>query len=77
MQRDPSKRLGSIKGAEELKQHRFFRGIDWEAVYKRELCPPKVPKPDLPRVGIPAEDIYGNFYPADSSKILGWTFISD
>ncbi|OMJ90631.1 hypothetical protein SteCoe_6904 [Stentor coeruleus] len=77
LQRDPAKRLGAVRDAEEIKQHRFFKGIDWDSVYRRELCPPKIPKINPPKTGIPAEDIYGNFYPADSNRILGWTFISD
>jgi hypothetical protein len=46
-------------------------------VFRKELSPPKINKIDIPTSGIPAEEIYGNFYPADDSKILGWSFISD
>jgi hypothetical protein len=77
LQRDPSKRLGSLRDAEEVKMHRFFRGIDWDAVFRRELCPPKGGKVEVPKTGVQAEEIYGNFYNAESSKIMGWTFVND
>jgi serine/threonine protein kinase len=50
--RDPTKRLGhdadetAALGAEQIKAHRFFDGIDWDAVAKRALTPPIVPSPD-------------------------------
>lgn len=37
--RDPSKRIGA-KG---LREHSFFRGIDWERLERREIKPPFVP----------------------------------
>lgn len=45
LNRNPSKRLGAGPGgAEEIKKHPFFNGIDWEAVRDRKLKPPK---PDI------------------------------
>nr|AML77243.1 putative LOV domain-containing protein [Codium fragile] len=41
--RDPSKRLGSKAGAEEIKQHPFFDSIDWQLI--RNEQPPFTPKP--------------------------------
>lgn len=36
------KRLGAgQRDAEEIKEHPFFEGIDWEKVYRRQLKPPK------------------------------------
>lgn len=45
LQRDVPKRLGcrSGRGAEELKSHPFFRGIDWRVVYLQRLSPPLIP----------------------------------
>jgi len=43
--RDPNKRLGGgPKGGTEVKEHAFFSGTDWAAVYNRELTPPFVPQ---------------------------------
>ena len=39
LQRNPEKRLGS-KGGEEVRKHRFFRDIDWDALLRREIVPP-------------------------------------
>ena len=42
---DKSRRLGSMKnGPEDVKAHRWFKGIDWEALVQRKLPPPIVPK---------------------------------
>lgn len=38
---DPKKRLGA-KGAEEIKEHQFFSGVDWENLRRREA--PLIPK---------------------------------
>ncbi|OMJ86471.1 hypothetical protein SteCoe_11963 [Stentor coeruleus] len=77
LQRDPSKRLGAHKDAEEIKKHPFFNGIDWDVVLRKELSPPKVPLPEVPKTGIPAEKIYGMFFTAEYNKISGWTFVSE
>ncbi|XP_062865481.1 cAMP-dependent protein kinase catalytic subunit PRKX [Trichomycterus rosablanca] len=42
---DRARRLGNMKnGAEDVKKHRWFKTIDWEAVPNRKLKPPIVPK---------------------------------
>lgn len=42
---DRTKRLGNMKcGAEDLKRHRWFKGVDWQDVLLRKLKPPIVPK---------------------------------
>lgn len=42
---DRTKRLGNMKnGADDVKRHRFFKNIDWEDVYHKQLKPPIVPK---------------------------------
>lgn len=41
---DTSKRLGNISGgAETVKQHPWFKDIDWDRVYRREVDGPIVP----------------------------------
>ena len=40
LKRDPKQRLGA-HGVSEIKSHPFFEGIDWAAVYRRELKPPR------------------------------------
>ncbi|XP_071734910.1 serine/threonine-protein kinase D6PK-like [Rutidosis leptorrhynchoides] len=41
LQKDPENRLGSLKGAAEIKQHRFFEGLNWALI--RCATPPEVP----------------------------------
>ena len=42
--KDPSKRLGcGNKGAEAIKAHPFFEGVNWEAVYRKMVKPDFVP----------------------------------
>lgn len=43
LHRDPKNRLGSREGANELKRHPFFRGINWALV--RCMKPPKLEAP--------------------------------
>ena len=45
LNRNPSKRLGAgVDGSEEIKQHKFFTGVDWQEVREKRLSPPK---PDI------------------------------
>ncbi|KAM5290576.1 cAMP-dependent protein kinase catalytic subunit PRKX isoform 4-T5 [Glossophaga mutica] len=42
---DRTRRLGNMKnGADDVKRHRWFRTVDWEAVPQRKLKPPITPK---------------------------------
>lgn len=41
--RDASTRLGSEKGAYEIKRHPWFRQVDWEAVLLKKVIPPFKP----------------------------------
>ena len=41
---DPPRRLGGgPKGIKEIKEHEFFKSLDWELAEKRELNPPYIP----------------------------------
>lgn len=40
--KDPKSRLGSVKGAAEIKQHAFFQGLNWALI--RCAVPPELPK---------------------------------
>ncbi|KAJ4971514.1 hypothetical protein NE237_004613 [Protea cynaroides] len=43
LERDPKRRLGSNEGAHEIKQHPFFRGLNWALV--RCMSPPQLDTP--------------------------------
>jgi serine/threonine protein kinase len=41
---DRSRRLGSLKGAaEDVKKHKWFRGVDWKVLFSRQVRAPIVP----------------------------------
>lgn len=42
LQKQPENRLGSLKGAADIKQHRFFEGLNWALI--RCATPPEMPK---------------------------------
>lgn len=42
---DRTRRLGNMKnGAEDIKRHKWFKGVDWDNVLAKKLQPPIVPK---------------------------------
>jgi hypothetical protein len=41
--KDPSKRLGGKRGAEEIKEHPWCKDIDWDKVLKKKVDPPFKP----------------------------------
>ncbi|CAK9256039.1 unnamed protein product [Sphagnum jensenii] len=44
--KNPMKRLGSLRGAGEIKSHSFFEGVNWALI--RCTVPPQIPKPYKP-----------------------------
>ncbi|KAG2328007.1 hypothetical protein Bca4012_037047 [Brassica carinata] len=46
LQRDPKKRLGCLEGANEVKNHSFFKGINWALI--RCTTPPELETPLFP-----------------------------
>eukprot|EP00091_Calanus_sinicus_P011889 TRINITY_DN2681_c0_g1_i3.p1 TRINITY_DN2681_c0_g1~~TRINITY_DN2681_c0_g1_i3.p1 ORF type:complete len:291 (-),score=96.81 TRINITY_DN2681_c0_g1_i3:62-934(-) len=44
LEQDSTKRLGNMKmGTEDVKNHKFFHGIDWSCVDTKKMVPPIVP----------------------------------
>ncbi|OMJ68879.1 hypothetical protein SteCoe_33533 [Stentor coeruleus] len=78
MQRDPNKRLGTKRDAEEVKEHRYFTGVNWEIVLRRELKPPMPIRPIVMPAYIPYEKVYGDLsmLKDQSNSVPGWTFVS-
>ena len=42
LQREPTQRLG-YNGFDEIKSHPWFKEIDWEKLYRKEVVPPFQP----------------------------------
>jgi hypothetical protein len=64
-QRDVDKRVGCRGGgSDELKDHNFFRGVDWNQVYQQKYPPPLIP----PRGEVNAADAFdiGSFDEEDT-----------
>lgn len=55
--RDPLKRLGSYRGANDIKNHPFFRGIKWPLI--RNMTPPSLEVPLLITSSVPELDDKG------------------
>ena len=40
---DKKKRIGCLKnGAEDIKKHKWFRGLNWAALYNKQMASPRV-----------------------------------
>lgn len=47
LERKPARRLGMLSGrANDIKKHKWFEGMDWEALEARKLVPLRKPKED-------------------------------
>ncbi|KAI1184430.1 camp-dependent protein kinase catalytic subunit [Nemania serpens] len=61
---DRSKRLGNISGgSQQVKAHPFFHGIDWHALYHRQIRPPI-----QPNVRYPGDAQCFDVYPEDDGQ---------
>lgn len=78
MQRDPNKRLGAKRDAEEVKEHRYFNGVNWDSVLRREFRPLIPARPVIMPTYIPLEKVYGDLTKPNnlSNIVTGWTFVS-
>ena len=47
LERKPTRRLGMLNGrAADIKRHKWFEGLDWEALEARKVEPPRRPRDD-------------------------------
>lgn len=45
LERKPAKRLGMLSGkAQDVKRHKWFEGLDWEALEARRITPTRKPR---------------------------------
>ncbi len=88
LQKDPSKRLGGgIKDSLEIKEHYYFKDVNWDDVYNKKVIPPKMKRYskalqtyNRPRLFANDDnyDVYnteGNAY--NNNQLPGWSFINN
>jgi len=64
---DKVQRLGCLaKGADDIKRHKFFRGVDWNALHSR-----RIQAPIIPQVSSPLDTHYFEVYPEDDNEGSG------
>ncbi|KAK9078552.1 hypothetical protein SSX86_002609 [Deinandra increscens subsp. villosa] len=56
LEKEPTRRLGYEKGAREIKEHEFFRGVRWNMLTE-VVRPPFIPSRDYDNVGLTVETI--------------------
>lgn len=74
--KNPMKRLGANRGAEEIKEHPFFKDIDWVQAAKRKLNPPPAQIRKIVPQKIPIEQVFENYAGEDKNKLPGWSFVT-
>ena len=81
LERDPSKRLGgSIRDAQEIKEHPYFKDVDWDKVYNKQIKPPTSKSYNnrmmhvyhRPRL-FANDDLFRN----SDNMLSGWSFINN
>ena len=86
LERNPNKRLGgSIKDAQEIKEHPYFKDVDWNKIYKKEIKPPifmdymskSIKYYHKPRVFANEDLLNINSDKPDPYKLMGWSFINN
>jgi hypothetical protein len=75
LERNPKKRLG-FNGAEEVKSHPWFKNLNWEEVYNKQLVPPK---PKCKQVKFFEQNKALDLGSADSKgeELYGWNFVDE
>lgn len=76
LNRDPSRRLGAILDAEEIKKHPFFKKVDWNLVARREQKMPRPSRHSIVPILIESSKVYGDLDDINRAYIEGWTFIA-
>ena len=86
MERDPNKRLGgSVKDAQEIKEHPYFKDVDWDKIYKKEIKPPiimdymskMVHFYHKPRLFANEELNNSDSDKPNPNTLMGWSFINN
>ena len=86
LERDPKKRLGGgPKDAQEIKEHPYFKDVDWNQVYNKKLKPPTfinyinktIHYYHKPRLFANEDLLNKSSDKQDPNKLFGWSFINN
>lgn len=77
MQRNPDKRLGSKNDYEDIKNHPFFKEVNWGKVFRREIKPPKPEIKLLVPEFVSSQMFYESGTGHSGAKVEGWSFINN
>ena len=81
LERDPSKRLGSTNDAQEIKNYPYFKDVDWNKVYNKEIKPPTFldySKNTINAYNKPRKFINDDLFESNNpNKLMDWSFIND
>lgn len=76
LNRDPAGRLGASKrDAEEIKEHEFFKGVDWDALARKEAKGPTVQPIKRISREITIERMFGKLNIVEEKQLEGWSFM--
>ena len=78
LNRNPRKRLGAgPSDSEEIKNHPFFKSINWDHASKRKLKPPKPHIRPIYEQKISLSSFQDKNDNNDDDKLKSWTFVSN
>jgi len=67
--KERSKRLGNSKnGAEDIKKHKWYRGLNWAALYNKQMPPPLEGCQEVPTISSPTDIRQFDPYPTSSEE---------
>ena len=85
LEKSPQTRLGSKKGAREVKEHPWVRDMDWEKLFRKKITPPIDPSknginfsPEFTEKAVPRVDIIASTNSnnnKNSQQFAGWSYI--
>lgn len=73
--KDPRKRLGTKKGASEIRKHKFFKNINWDEVLNKQIEVPPARKPEIKSKNYPPSEVFGDYLDFESEYNMdNWSF---
>lgn len=85
LEKNPQTRLGSRKGAREVKEHPWVRDMDWEKLFRKKIPPPIDPSknavnfsPEFTEKPVPKtlpDESAANNKTKNSQQFAGWSYI--